>query len=99
MRKLLVNNVSIFIYALLSTFFISFTITDNFISLVMSVSGAALIQTGMLALFFIMYKKILAKCFTSRNIWFTVLAVIGIINALNGRAKELPIIGKYRLLK
>ena len=53
MRKLLVNNVSIFIYALLSTFFISFTITDNFISLVMSVSGAALIQTGMLALFFI----------------------------------------------
>ena len=30
---------------------------------------------------------------------FTVLAVIGIINALNGRAKELPIIGKYRLLK
>ena len=76
MRKLLVNNVSIFIYALLSTFFISFTITDNFISLVMSVSGAALIQTGMLALFFIMYKKILAKCFTSRNIWFTVLAVI-----------------------
>ena len=76
MGKLLVNNVSIFIYALLSTFFISFTITDNFISLVMSVSGAALIQTGMLALFFIMYKKILAKCFTSRNIWFTVLAVI-----------------------
>ncbi len=30
---------------------------------------------------------------------FTVLAVIGIINALNGRAKELPIIGKFRILK
>ena len=67
MRKLLVNNVSIFIYALLSTFFISFTITDNFISLVMSVSGAALIQTGMLALFFIMYKKILSNTVTDHN--------------------------------
>ncbi len=32
-------------------------------------------------------------------IGFTVLAIIGIINALNGRARELPIIGKYRLLK
>ena len=29
----------------------------------------------------------------------TVFAVIGIINALNGKAKELPIIGKYRILK
>ena len=29
----------------------------------------------------------------------TVLAVIGIINALNGRAKELPVIGKYKILK
>ena len=30
---------------------------------------------------------------------FAVLAVIGILNAVNGRAKELPLIGKYRLLK
>ncbi len=29
---------------------------------------------------------------------FTVLSIIGIVNALNGRAKELPIIGKYKLL-
>lgn len=28
-----------------------------------------------------------------------VLAIIGIINALNGEEKELPVIGKYRLLK
>ncbi len=28
-----------------------------------------------------------------------VLAVLGIINALNGRAKELPLIGKFRILK
>jgi uncharacterized membrane protein len=30
---------------------------------------------------------------------FTVLAVIGILNAVNGKAKELPFIGKYKLLK
>ncbi len=29
----------------------------------------------------------------------TVLAVIGILNALNGKAKELPLIGKFRILK
>ncbi len=30
---------------------------------------------------------------------FTVLAIIGIVNALNGKAKELPLIGKYKLLQ
>jgi uncharacterized membrane protein len=30
---------------------------------------------------------------------FTVLVIIGILNALNGRAKELPFIGKYKLIK
>lgn len=29
----------------------------------------------------------------------TVLAVIGILNVLNGKAKELPLIGKFRILK
>ncbi len=29
----------------------------------------------------------------------TVLAIIGIINALGGKAKELPIIGKFKILK
>lgn len=41
-------------------------------------------------------------CGTALNIiyaGFSILAVIGIINVLNGRAKELPIIGKYKLLK
>ncbi len=33
------------------------------------------------------------------GIVITVLAVIGIINALNGKAKELPIIGKFKILK
>ena len=30
---------------------------------------------------------------------FTVLAVIGIINTVKGKAKELPVIGKFRILK
>ncbi len=33
------------------------------------------------------------------SIVFVVLAVIGIVNAANGKAKELPIIGKYKILK
>ena len=33
------------------------------------------------------------------SIVFFVLAVIGIINAATGKAKELPIIGKFRILK
>ncbi len=33
------------------------------------------------------------------GIVFLVLCLIGIINALNGKAKELPVIGKIRLLK
>lgn len=33
------------------------------------------------------------------SVLVTVLAVIGIINVANGRAKELPLIGKFKLLK
>ena len=29
----------------------------------------------------------------------SVLAIIGIINALNGKAKELPVVGKFKILK
>ena len=28
-----------------------------------------------------------------------IMAVIGILNAVNGRAKELPVVGKFRILK
>ena len=38
------------------------------------------------------------KIVTKLGKW-AVLAVIGIINAVNGRGKELPLIGKYRILK
>ena len=30
---------------------------------------------------------------------FTVLVILGIINVVNGRAKELPVIGKFKILK
>ena len=33
------------------------------------------------------------------NVAFLVLAILGIINAINGQAKELPVIGKIQLLK
>lgn len=33
------------------------------------------------------------------HIVFIVLSVLGIVNAANGEAKELPVIGKFRLLK
>ncbi len=33
------------------------------------------------------------------NILFLVLVIIGIVNAVNGRAKELPVIGKFKILK
>lgn len=33
------------------------------------------------------------------SIAVTVVAIISIINAMNGKAKELPVIGKYRLIK
>lgn len=30
---------------------------------------------------------------------FVILAIIGIVNAVSGKAKELPVIGKYKILK
>jgi uncharacterized membrane protein len=33
------------------------------------------------------------------NIVFFIMSIIGIINAINGRAKELPVIGKFRIIK
>ncbi len=41
----------------------------------------------------------ISTIFSVIGIVFGVLAIIGIINAANGRAKELPIVGKFRILK
>lgn len=41
---------------------------------------------------------ILAQLLSLVNIVFLVFAIIGIINVANGKAKELPIIGKFKIL-
>ena len=33
------------------------------------------------------------------SIFFFVLAILGIVNAVQGKAKELPLIGKFKILK
>ena len=33
------------------------------------------------------------------NLVFLALVILGIVNAVTGKAKELPVIGKYRILK
>jgi uncharacterized membrane protein len=33
------------------------------------------------------------------GIFYFVLIIMGLVNGLNGKAKELPLIGKYRILK
>ena len=33
------------------------------------------------------------------NLVFLVMLVLGIVNAAKGRAKELPVIGKFKILK
>ena len=43
--------------------------------------------------------KIAEICFDLIGVAFIVLLIIGIVNAVNGKAKELPIIGKIRILK
>lgn len=41
---------------------------------------------------------VLAQLLSLVNIVFLVFAIIGIINVANGKAKELPIIGKFKIL-
>lgn len=43
--------------------------------------------------------SIAGTLFGIANLVFLVLAVLGIVNAINGRAKELPVIGKFKILK
>ena len=52
---------------------------------------------GILAISWRLYfiSSIIGLC----SLVFLVLAVLGIVNAANGRAKELPVIGKFKFLK
>jgi uncharacterized membrane protein len=57
----------------------------------MIVARAFLFVWGLLTFFSIIFWLI--------SIGLLLLAILGIVNAVNGKAKELPLIGKIRLLK
>jgi len=42
---------------------------------------------------------ILGPIFGLISLVFLVLAIIGIVNAANGQAKELPLVGKFKIIK
>lgn len=48
---------------------------------------------------FIIRLSFFAKLLSFLNIVFVILAVLGIVNVVNGKAKELPVIGSIRILK
>ena len=45
------------------------------------------------------FYKVAELCFDLIGIAFIVLMIVGIVNVVNGKAKELPVIGKIRILK
>jgi uncharacterized membrane protein len=57
----------------------------------MIIASALMFVWGLLTFFSIIFWLV--------SIVLLVLAILGIVNAVNGRAKELPVIGKIRLLK
>nr|WP_294666425.1 DUF6020 family protein [uncultured Blautia sp.] len=75
MTKLLKHNISVFIYALLSTFFFTFSVSEDVISLFPAQSGIV-IQSVILLFFYFLYKKLLSVCNPPHNLLFMILAVI-----------------------
>lgn len=75
MSKLLKHNFTVFIAALLSTFFFTFSVSEDVFSL-FPTQPVILIQSGILILLYIIYKKIIAISNQAHNILFVILAVI-----------------------
>jgi hypothetical protein len=63
-------------------------------NVLMAILGAVMLNGALWRVY-----TILGTLLSLVYIVFTVLAIIGIAGALGGKAKELPLIGKYRLLK
>lgn len=65
--------------------------------------GYAIVQAILLAIFGTMgiwrFYLLLSTLLSLVYIGFGLLAILGIINAAGGKEKELPLIGKYRILK
>ncbi len=57
------------------------------------------ILSGLVALLFSGPLSIISAIFKLFSLVLLALMIIGIVNAANGRAKELPVIGRYTLLK
>lgn len=78
MSKILKHDISIFIYALLSTFFFTFTVTDKNTLSLFSGSTPVVISSVFLIILFLAYKKIIQdlEIPESSNIFFLLLALI-----------------------
>lgn len=61
----------------------------------------AIIQTIVTTVLFSISWRLafIASILSIVNVLFVVLLILGIINAVTGKAKELPVIGKFRILK
>lgn len=66
-------------------------------SIVTGIIKAVLIGAGLYSLGFIV--TIISLLFTLCNIAIAVLAIMGIVYAAQGKAKELPVVGKFKILK
>ena len=75
MSKLLKHNFTVFIAALLSTFFFTFSVSEDVFSL-FPTQPVILIQSGILILLYMIYKKIIAISNQAHSILFVILAVI-----------------------
>lgn len=56
------------------------------------------VVSHLLAVPWVVYNLFCLAC-SLVGVFFAVLAILGIVNVVNGRAKELPIIGKIKILK
>lgn len=76
MNKLLKHDISIFILALFSTFFFTFTVTEENIFSLFSDSSSLMISSGFLIILFLAYRKIIRDFPDSSGILFFILSLI-----------------------
>ena len=71
--------------------------------LLLAIAGTALTVTQFILLLLLgrlwILKLIIRLLFLVPQLFLVVLTILGIVNAAKGRAKELPIVGKFRILK
>lgn len=57
------------------------------------------ILSSFIAIYSVLFSLVIGLISLAFGITIFVLFIIGLVNAFNGRAKELPIIGSFRILK